>query len=64
MSPETLDRMKRQIDPCKFTNTETEATWKLNQNKPDAVRLRVPGFDPDWSSDARSGEALLASPSS
>ena len=34
-------RMMRQIVPCRLEVTEIEATWKLNQNKPDAVRLRA-----------------------
>jgi hypothetical protein len=28
----------------------------------DVQRLRAPAVDPDWSSDARSGEALWAAP--
>ncbi|GIT92764.1 transcriptional regulator [Jannaschia pagri] len=41
MTPEVLDRMMRQIVPCRLHVTAIEATWKLNQNKPDAVRLRA-----------------------
>lgn len=41
MSPGTLDRMMRQIVPCRLTVTATDGTWKLSQNKPDAVRLRA-----------------------
>ena len=41
MTPDTLDRMMRQIVPFRFIVTEAEATWKLGQNKPDDVRLRA-----------------------
>ena len=37
--------------------------WE-REGGPDTVRLRLPGYDPTWSSDERSGEALLAAPSS
>ncbi|MBM2319765.1 MULTISPECIES: FMN-binding negative transcriptional regulator [Marivita] len=47
MTPEVLDKMMRMIVPCRMTVNEIEATWKLGQNKDDAVRLRaaeqVPG---------------------
>ena len=39
MTPDVLDRMLRQIVPCRFTVSDVQGTWKLNQNKPDAVRL-------------------------
>ncbi len=38
MTPDLLDRMMRQIVPYRMTVTEVQGTWKLNQNKPDAVR--------------------------
>lgn len=41
MTPEILDRMMRQIVPCRLTVTGIDGTWKLNQNKPDDVRLRA-----------------------
>ena len=41
MTPEVLEKMMRQIVPCRMTVTATEGTWKLNQNKPDDVRLRA-----------------------
>lgn len=41
MTPEVLDRMMRQIVPCRLTVAEITGTWKLNQNKPDEVRLRA-----------------------
>jgi transcriptional regulator len=41
MTPEVLQRMMRQIVPCRLEDVEVEATWKLSQNKPDAVRLRA-----------------------
>ncbi|MEL7165424.1 MAG: FMN-binding negative transcriptional regulator [Pseudomonadota bacterium] len=39
MTPEVLARMMRQIVPCRFEVAEVDGTWKLNQNKEDAVRL-------------------------
>jgi transcriptional regulator len=41
MTPDVLDRMMRQIVPCRLTLTDVQSTWKLNQNKPDDVRLRA-----------------------
>lgn len=38
MTPDVLDRMMRQIVPCRMHVTEVQGTWKLNQNKPDPVR--------------------------
>ncbi|WP_095588148.1 FMN-binding negative transcriptional regulator [Actibacterium ureilyticum] len=39
MTPEILDRMMRTIIPCRMLVTAVDGTWKLNQNKDDAVRL-------------------------
>ena len=41
MTAEALERMMRQIVPCRMTVTDVQGTWKLNQNKPDDVRLRA-----------------------
>jgi transcriptional regulator len=41
MDPEVLDRMMRQILPFRMTIEEVHSTLKLNQNKPDEVRLRA-----------------------
>lgn len=41
MTPDTLDKMMRQIVPCRLTITDIQSTFKLNQNKPDDVRLRA-----------------------
>ncbi len=41
MTPDVLDRMMRQIIPCRLTLNDVQGTWKLNQNKPDDVRLRA-----------------------
>ncbi len=41
MTPEVLDRMMRQIVPYRMSIGTVDGTWKLNQNKPDAVRLRA-----------------------
>jgi transcriptional regulator len=39
MEPDTLDRMMRTIRPFRFRVAEVHGTWKLNQNKYDAMRL-------------------------
>jgi transcriptional regulator len=39
MTPDVLDRMMRMIVPCRMTVSDIAATWKLGQNKPDAMRL-------------------------
>ena len=41
MTPDVLDRMMRQIVPCRMSISAVDGTWKLNQNKPDAVRQRA-----------------------
>ena len=41
MTPEVLTRMMRQIVPFTFHVEDVQGTWKLNQNKPDDVRLRA-----------------------
>lgn len=41
MDAAALDRMMRQIVPCRMTVTGVDGTWKLSQNKPDDVRLRA-----------------------
>ncbi|WP_299684248.1 FMN-binding negative transcriptional regulator [uncultured Tateyamaria sp.] len=41
MTPDVLERMMRQIVPCRMDITGVDGTWKLNQNKADEVRLRA-----------------------
>ncbi|MGK7753370.1 MULTISPECIES: FMN-binding negative transcriptional regulator [unclassified Roseovarius] len=41
MTPDVMDRMMRQIVPCRMRVDEIAGTWKLNQNKTDDVRLRA-----------------------
>ena len=41
MDADALDRMMRQIVPCRMRIQSIDGTWKLNQNKPDAVRLNA-----------------------
>jgi transcriptional regulator len=43
MTPEVLETMMRQIVPCRMSIDAVDGTWKLNQNKPDDVRLRAAG---------------------
>jgi transcriptional regulator len=39
MPGDLMDRMMRQIVPARLTIATVDGTWKLNQNKPDAVRI-------------------------
>lgn len=39
MSADALQKMMRMIVPCRLRIEEVDGTWKLNQNKPDDVRL-------------------------
>ena len=41
MDPQVLDRMRRMIVPIAMEVEAIDGTWKLNQNKDDAVRLRA-----------------------
>jgi transcriptional regulator len=38
VTPDVLDRMMRQIVPCRMHINDVQGTWKLNQNKPGDVR--------------------------
>ncbi|MEW9920029.1 FMN-binding negative transcriptional regulator [Marimonas sp. MJW-29] len=38
MSEGVMERMMRMIVPCRMNVTGVDGTWKLSQNKPDAVR--------------------------
>lgn len=44
MQPEILAKMMRMIVPCRMQISGIDGTWKLNQNKPDAVRLRAADY--------------------
>ena len=44
MTPEVLERMMRQIVPCRMQIEAVDGTWKLNQNKPDEVRMRAADY--------------------
>ena len=39
MNPEALSKMMRMIQPFRFEIKDVQSTYKLSQNKPDAVRL-------------------------
>jgi len=41
MTDEKLARMMRMIVPCRLRVSDVQGTWKLNQNKPDVVRLKA-----------------------
>lgn len=38
MTPDALDKLMRMIVPCRMRITGVDGTWKLGQNKPEAVR--------------------------
>lgn len=38
MTPAVMDKLMRMIVPCRMRITGVDGTWKLSQNKPDAVR--------------------------
>lgn len=46
MTPEVLEKMMRMIVPCRMRVDDIAATWKLGQNKPDAVRQRAAALVP------------------
>lgn len=39
MTEDVLNKMMHQIVPCRMQVTDVDGTWKLSQNKPDAVRI-------------------------
>jgi transcriptional regulator len=39
MGAGVMERMMRAIAPCRLRIADVQATWKLNQNKPEGVRL-------------------------
>lgn len=41
MTPAIMEKMMRQIVPCRITISDLQSTFKLSQNKPDDVRLRA-----------------------
>lgn len=41
MTAEVMEKMMRQIVPCRMQVEGVDGTWKLNQNKADEVRLRA-----------------------
>ena len=44
LTPDVMERMMRQIVPCRMDVQDIVGTWKLNQNKPEDVRLRAAGY--------------------
>ncbi len=58
MTPDAMARMMRQIVPFRLHFETIDGTWKLNQNKPDEVRLKAAdrveaGFGQDLSALAK-----------
>ena len=67
MTPEVLDKMLRQILPFRLDIEEVTGTWKLNQNKPEAVREGAarqigPGGESGIGQELEALAALMASP--
>jgi transcriptional regulator len=63
MSPEVLERMMRMIVPCRMQVEDIAATWKLGQNKGDAVRDRAAEHVPGGlGSELQALAALMADP--
>lgn len=44
MQPETMQKMMRMLVPCRMQINSVDGTWKLNQNKPNGVRLRAADY--------------------
>lgn len=59
MPADLMERMMRAIVPCRMRIGDVQGTWKLTQNKPDAVRLSAaeqlrvhgPGLEAAWLAD-------------
>ena len=63
MTPEVLDKMMRMIVPCRMVVEDIAATWKLGQNKDDAVRQRAAAQVPDgMGTELEALAALMADP--
>ena len=63
MTPDVLERMMRMIVPCRMVVEDIAATWKLGQNKDDAVRLRAAEQVPGGMGTEREAlAALMANP--
>ena len=63
MTPDVLERMMRMIVPCRMVVEDIAATWKLGQNKDDAVRLRAAEQVPDgMGTELEALAALMANP--
>lgn len=63
MTPEVLDRMMRLIVPCRMVVEDIAATWKLGQNKDDAVRQSAAAQVPSgMGSELEALAALMAEP--
>jgi transcriptional regulator len=63
MTPEVLDKMMRMIVPCRMVVEDIAATWKLGQNKDDAVRARAAAQVPvGMGSELEALAALMADP--
>ena len=59
MTDGAMPRMMRMILPFRLRITGVEGTWKLNQNKPQAVRARAAAALAEGAADARAIAALI-----
>jgi len=63
MTPGVMERMMRQILPFRLRIDTVDGTWKLNQNKPDAVRMRAADrIETGHGSDLAALSALMRDP--
>jgi len=64
MTPDVMARMLRQIVPARLTITAIDGTWKLGQNKPQAVRLSAAAMlaRDGLGADRQTVAALMAEP--
>lgn len=63
MTPDVLEKMMRMIVPCRMKVEDIAATWKLGQNKDDAVRERAAAMVPGGLGAEREAlAALMANP--
>ena len=66
MNPEVMEKMMRAIVPVRLHIDDMQNTWKLGQNKPDAVRQRAAAHvaEQDIGADTQTLAAWMATPPS
>ena len=66
MTPEVMEKMMRTIVPVRLHIDDIQSTWKLGQNKPDAIRQRAAAHvaEQDIGADTQTLAAWMATPPS